>query len=82
MEKTKREPFRTSDLYLAAAIAAEGGKLLGLEPSPQNHHLKTFLFEDAAELRKIVAKFLSNSLSVNLRSYLTSWRELRRQINY
>jgi len=82
MERTKREPFRTSDLYLAAALAAEGFKLLGLEPDPQNHHRKNFLFEDGPGLRKIVAKFLGNNLSQNVRSYLTSWRELRRQINY
>jgi len=82
MERTKREPFRTSDLYLAAALAAEGFKFLGLEPNPQNHNLKIFLFEDAPDLRKIVAKFLSDTLSINVRSYLASWRELRRQINY
>lgn len=81
MEKAKREPFRTADLYLAAALG-EGFGLSALEPSPQNHQRKTFLFEDGPDLRKVVAKFLSNNLSVNLRSYLTSWRELRRQLDY
>ncbi len=73
--------FQTSDLYLASTLLSEGFKLKSTRADPRGHR-KVFVFDDSSALREVAARFFGNSLSVNLRSYLNAWRELRRQCDY
>jgi hypothetical protein len=73
--------FQTSDLYLAAALLSEGCRLKTLRPDHRVNR-KLFIFDDCPALRKTVSDFMSNLMVVNLRSFLNSWRELRRQVDY
>jgi len=73
--------FQTTDIYLASSLLSEGFRLKALKPDLRANR-KIFVFDDSPELRKTIADFMANLMMVNLRSFLNSWRELRRQVDY
>lgn len=74
--------FQTEDIYLAAALLAQGFVVQRTDRNPRNPHLRIFTLEDSTGLRETIAHFASGTLTGNIRSFISSWRELRRQCDY
>lgn len=66
--------FKTSDLYLAAALKIHGFKLLDIEFTG---HKGIFIFADSANRPKIVRDYFSGELTGSLKSFSNAWSDLK-----
>ena len=74
MEKT----YRTSDLYLAAALRTEELQLVDIEVDERGQGV--FVFDDAPKRHKLVTDFFSGRLIQNTRKYVDNWLSLKKLV--
>ncbi len=67
--------FTTSDLPLAAVLAAKGFKAIGLDRS--NQRRVGFVFWDSPELRSVVELYWDDGIELNPRLYHDATRRLK-----
>jgi hypothetical protein len=71
--------YRTSDLYEASALVTCGFDVLRLEPTSRGPW--EFLFSTSEALFDVVNEFSNGRLMVNLKIYMSAWRQLRRRLD-
>jgi hypothetical protein len=71
--------YRTSDLYEASALVASGVELLRMDPGFRGR--MDFVFNETETLNQIVNDFVNGKLTLNIKTFLSAWRQLRRRID-
>ena len=74
MEKT----YRTSDIYLSAALQVEDLELLGIEVDEKGQGV--FVFQDVPERPRLVRDFFNGRLVQSSRKYVDSWLALKKLV--
>lgn len=71
--------FKTSDLYLAAALKVSGFRLLNIQKN--NTGKGTFFFEDRDDRTKFVKDYFGGEIQGSLKAFASAWGDLKSLLN-
>ena len=71
--------YSSSDLYEAAALVTSGLDLLRIQPSFRGR--MEFVFQQNDLCEKVTQEFTNGRLTLNVKSFIGAWRQLRRRID-
>jgi hypothetical protein len=71
--------YATSDIYEAASEVTCGFEIIRIDPGQRGR--MEFIFKQTEDLDRCVNDFFNGRLVLNVKSFISSWRQLRRRID-